>query len=261
MNHAMNRRSFLRFSAAGAAAAMLPLSVGCSTTPPLPAVDIADGPLAFAADGTRFEADPDRHQLVITTGGRERRIGGLGREVGKLNYPIAVAIADELVYVVDHGNHRVQIFDAAGASVGMLGEGALFHPAGLVATDTEIAVADTRNARIVVFAPDGEILRIIGSDVLSAPRGLARLGDHLLVADPGLRQVLELAADGSIVRRHTDWVLPYAVATDGDRLYVADVSAQRITVLERGGARLDTLDLDIAPRSVMLAADGLLYVS
>ncbi len=260
MMERMDRRMFLRLGAGGLAAAMLPLASACSTSS-LPPVDVSAGPVAFAADGTRFEVLPERHRLVIARAGQEQTVGGVGQADGKLNYPIAVATMGGLAYVVDHGNHRVQVYDPDGATTGTLGADTLFHPSGVVARDGEIVVADARNARLVVFAPDGRVLRTLGEGQLGAPRGLAHLGDHLLVADAGLREVLELARDGSIVRRHGGWVLPYDVATDGERLFVADVSSTQLAVLERGGRRIDAVELERAPRSVTLASDGILYVS
>lgn len=54
---------------------------------------------------------------------------------------------------------------------------------------------------------------------------------------------------------------PYDVATDDERMYVADISAAQLSVLDLRGARVDTIALERAPRSVALASDGILYVS
>lgn len=56
-------------------------------------------------------------------------------------------------------------------------------------------------------------------------------------------------------------MLPYDVATDDERMYVADISAAQLSVLDLRGARVDTIALERAPRSVALASDGILYVS
>src|SRR5690606_36626517 len=80
----------------------------------------------------RSDPDPtDRRefQLLVTPGIGERLFGpsgpfalddlaGAGVEGGQFNSPRGVAVADDgSIYVVDTGNHRVQIFDADGEFV------------------------------------------------------------------------------------------------------------------------------------------------
>lgn len=256
----MDRRSFLRLSAGSAALAMLPLSA-CTTSAP-PAIERAVGPTAIMDDGTRFVVMPTEHALVITGADGERRVGGLGTTAGKLNFPIAVAVVGELAYVVDCGNHRVQVFDRIGRSVGVLGEGELLYPKGIVASATELLVADTSNARIVGFALDGDVVRTLGEGTLSAPRGLARIEDALLVTDGGLRKVMELDDQGRIRRElGAGWIAPRDVATDGERIYVADATTKQLAVFERSGRQNKSLELEVAPRFMTLGADGTLYVS
>jgi DNA-binding beta-propeller fold protein YncE len=257
----MDRRTFLRLSAGSAALSMLPLGA-CTTTTPLPQVAAAAGPAAVLVDGTRFEALPDRHAIVATGAQGERRVSGVGSAHGKLNFPIGVTIAGGLVYVVECGNHRVQIFDQDLRSLGALGEGELLYPGGIATMADEILVADSRNARIVGFLANGDMTRSFGTEVLRAPRGLAPIDDTVIVADPGLRKVVELDGNGKVRRElGGDWVLPWDVATDGTHVFVADASTSQLAVLDRQGRRVDTIALDAAARAVSFGADGMLYVS
>jgi hypothetical protein len=253
----MNRRDFLRLGVGGIAISVLPLT-GCMTPGPA-AVEHAAGALAIAGDGTRYELEPDRHRLTITRpGSPSRRFGQLGTEAGQLNYPVAVVVIDELAYVVELGNHRVQVFDREGRSHAILGAGELLYPSGITARGSRLFVADTAHGHVVELATGGGVIRRFGHATLLAPRSLAGFGDHLLVADVGLRQVVELGDDGSIVRTFDgDWVMPHGVATDGDSVYVADRSRPELAVFDRGGQRIDTLPLSAAASYVTLAGDAL----
>lgn len=241
----MDRRTFMKLSVGSAALAMLPLSACTTEVAVTPAeVEVATGPIALGTRGVRFEVQPDQHRLVITdASGNRRMVGRVGSGVGELNYPIRVAAHKGLAYVVDCGNHRVQVFDADGNSVAMLGQDELLYPKGIAIEQdggTKAFVADSRNRRIVVFDIDGPNAGIatatFGAEVLQAPYGIAVVDGRVMVADAGLRQVVELGRDGRIVRAlEGDFVLPYDVAFDGDTLYVADAADARLSLFDWRG--------------------------
>lgn len=253
------RRTFLGAGAGSFTLAALPLA-GCSSSEPMPAVASADGLMAVDLGGVQFKTIANEHTLVITdTQGREKRVGGVGAGPGQLNYPTGVATLAGLAYVVETGNHRVQVFDNAGHSVGFIGEGELLYPQGIAIAGNEIFVADSRNGRIVSFLPSGQVQRRLGAGVLSAPRGIAILDGTLLVADPGLRQVLRMGLDGQVLAQYeSSWVLPMDVATDGQLVFVADVSRPEVTVLALGGQPIQTIPVKKAPSSIKLLRSQLL---
>jgi hypothetical protein len=163
--------------------------------------------------------------------------------------------------VVETGNHRVQIFDVNGTSVGMIGEGELLYPGAITAGQNEIFVSDSRHARVVGFTLDGRIRHVLGTGALSAPRGLVVLGSSVLVADAGLRKVVRIGFDGRIqAELGTGWVLPWDVTTDGKNAYVADVSKNEIGVVTLAGRRLSSLPLTFAPANVSITNGTLLAV-
>ncbi len=50
------------------------------------------------------------------------RFGSTGRESGKFNNPLAISISQEnIIYVVDTGNHRIQLFDIKGRFIKSIG--------------------------------------------------------------------------------------------------------------------------------------------
>lgn len=245
---AIDRRTFVL---AGATALALPL-VGCGGGGgvPLPPLSAQVGPTAVSKTGSQFRTLPLSHTLVVTDAkGVSKTLGGVGTGAGKFNYPADVAVLNELAYVVETGNHRVQVFNSSGAALGTLGDGVLNYPGGIITTSDEILVSDSRNARIVGFNPAGQVTRIIGAGVLSAPRGLAVVDGGLLVADPGLRKVVKLDMDGLLKGEFgPDWVLPWDVATDGALIFVADVSASEVAVLDMSGKRVESIALASAPQ-------------
>jgi DNA-binding beta-propeller fold protein YncE len=257
----IDRRGFVL---AGASALTL-AATGCgggdeASAQGLPAMESAVGASA-AAGGAQFVVEPDRHLLWITgTDGVKRKAGGLGRGLGQLNYPIDVAASRDSAYVVETGNHRVQRFDATGASLGAFGEGVLLYPGGIALSPDEILVADSRNGRIAVFDLAGRLLRTFGQGLLSAPRGLALSGSDLLVADPGLRKVVRLDAAGRLVSEVSgEWVLPWDVATDGQQVFVSDAAASAIAVVGPG-QKPRQVKVPKPPKSVKVRG-GRLYVA
>ena len=250
----IDRRTFML---AGVGLA-LPMA-GCGGGVDLPPVTLQSAPIAVSKSGSKFLAQPLSHSLVITDSkGIKRTLGGVGQGLGQINYPADVAILNELAYVVEAGNHRVQIFDDLGRSIGVMGEEVLNYPSGIITTTDEILVSDSRNARIVGFNTSGRITRIIGDGVLSAPRGLAVVTSGLLIADPGLRKVLHFDMNGRKTGEFgTDWVLPWDVATDGSLVFVADVSANEVAVLNETGQKVDRIALNSPPQYLSFRNDTL----
>jgi DNA-binding beta-propeller fold protein YncE len=258
-----DRRTILAFGGSAAALSLLPLA-GCGGGDVYPSVaQTPMGPLAAAADGRQYQALGKAHALVVTDrNGLQKRYGGVGQGRGKLNYPAGLAVLGGLAYVVETGNHRVQVFDGNVASVGTFGESELLYPGAIAAGKDEIFVADSRHARIVVYTPSGLFKRVLGAGTLSAPRGMQVVdGGGLLVADPGLRKVLKLGPDGSVqAELGANWVLPWDVASDGSYVYVADVSTSELAVLSLGGEYLDKIPLKTAAANVWFKA-GTLHVA
>lgn len=254
--HVFDRRTFMLASVGLA----MPLA-GCGGGVDLPPIASQSAPVATSRSGSQFMAQALSHSLVVTDSkGVRTTVGGVGSNLGQFNYPADVAVLGDLAYVVETGNHRVQMFDAAGRSVGAMGKDVLNYPGGIITTASEILVSDSRNARIVGFDPSGRVTRMIGDGVLSAPRGLAVVADGLLIADPGLRKVLRLDMQGRKTGEFgTDWVLPWDVATDGTLIFVADVSANEVAVLDATGQRVDRIALQTPPQYLSFR-DGKLHI-
>src|SRR5690606_34839727 len=142
--------------------------------------------------------------------------------------PRGVAVADDgSIYVVDTGNHRVQIFDADGEFVSSFGQsgsgpgqfaafaGGQGGAGGIAITGDRVFVADTWNHRVQVFDLDGAFITTWGSffdaqdnpeqaaaneGLFYGPRGIAVADDLVYVTDTGNERVQVFTLDGEFVR-------------------------------------------------------------
>lgn len=171
--------------------------------------------LALDRDAERlYVADAAGHRVVVfDLQGVERfAFGGKGREQGRFNLPLSVAVGrDGTVYVLDARNFRVQAFDRKGTflrAFGAVGDGPGFfaNPKG-IAVDSEdhIYVTDAAFNNIQIFDRQGNILLFIGSlgprpGQLHLPAGIAiDARDRIYVADQlnGRIQVFQYLREGA----------------------------------------------------------------
>ena len=153
-------------------------------------VDVAVGPKGKEL----FVTANNSHKVLVfsTKGVLLRAWGGEGEDDGQFRYPATIDIdAAGNVYVVDVLNARVQKFDPAGThllTIGKLGgkPGTFFRPKG-VAVDASgnIYVSDSFLGVIQAFDAAGESLYVIGEEgtatVFDTPVGMAANGTRLYV--------------------------------------------------------------------------------
>lgn len=159
-----------------------------------------------------FDAQSGKHLLDI---------GTRGTAPGELNLPRDVTIGlDGLLYVVDGGNFRVQVFRPDGTFVrvfGMIGrQGGQFSRPKEAAVDPEgnIYVVDAAFGNFQIFTPEGALLMSVGSRSESdgmakymLPSGIAIDGDgRVYMVDQYFRKVdvyrpAKLAADAGFVAK------------------------------------------------------------
>jgi tripartite motif-containing protein 71 len=153
-------------------------------------VDVAVGPKGREL----FITDNANHRVVVVNAKGEflRAWGGEGEDDGQFRYPATIDIDTAgNVYVVDVLNARVQKFDAAGTHLLTIGElggkaGTFFRPKGIAVDGTgKIYVSDSFLGVVQVFDAAGEFLYVIGEEgtatVFNTPVGLAAEGTRLYV--------------------------------------------------------------------------------
>jgi DNA-binding beta-propeller fold protein YncE len=153
-------------------------------------VDLAVGPKGKEL----YITDNASHRVVVVNakGEFQRAWGGEGEDDGQFRYPATIDIdAAGNVYVVDVLNARVQKFDAAGTHLLTVGElggkpGNFFRPKGVAVNESgDIFVSDSFLGVVQVFNAAGEFQYVLGEEgvatVYDTPVGMAASGNRLYV--------------------------------------------------------------------------------
>jgi sugar lactone lactonase YvrE len=171
---------------------------------------------------------------------------GLRRPTG-----LAIAPAQDLLYITDTLRHQVVVVTLQGDVVGAFGArgggvGEFNFPTSLAlsASGDELYVVDTMNFRVQVFTPQGEFMRSFGeqgeqSGTLFRPKGIALDSDgHVYLVD-GLFEVVQVFGPegellyyfGSFGDPAGRFALPSGIyISPRDRIFVADSHNQRVQV-------------------------------
>ena len=272
------RRDFLRTSASGLVAATLWQS-GCGDdggggaggTAPIAGISgVGEAYLAFDDDGDVFEIRSAAHTVLRRRmdGSVVWQVGELGVNPGQLNYPIAIVTDRQgQLYVVDHGNSRIEVYGTDGAYLRRVGgrlDDGVDDPMELdfsraVALDAEqrLFICDTGDHQIQIFERDGAPLGGFGTlgeeaDALNCPVALAidRSG-NVHIVDQGNFRVQVFDPSGRFQRSYGaygpgagEFLLPAAIAIDrSDRSYIADAAAPRIVVFAADGEPIDEIEV------------------
>lgn len=200
------------------------------------------------------DAAVDRLLLFTADGRWKRSACWRGKERGRLDDPQAIASNERgQLFVVEKGNHRVQVFDDTLASVAAFGDALLREPADVAVEDSTVAVLNSGLSRIELFRWNGtkagwlRSIRYGGGE----GRGVALHHDTLYVSV--VNEVRAYDTSGALLAslrgRAVDFVLPWGLAVGkGDRVFIADYFRGRIVV---SSASL----LDPLPRFTFAGAD------
>ncbi|HET8748193.1 MAG TPA: 6-bladed beta-propeller [Ramlibacter sp.] len=192
-------------------------------------VDTA-GRRIYAVDAGGVDSNDHKVRVLdLETGKLLLEFGTRGNGPGELNLPRDVAIgADGLVYVVDGGNFRIQVFDKDGKFLKTFGgigrRGGQFARPKEIAADRDgnLYVVDTAFANVQIFNPDGQLLLDVaargdndGPGRLMLPSGIAVDADgRIYVVDQFFRKMDVFRPAGlSATARYGDPAAPPAPAT------------------------------------------------
>ncbi len=189
---------------------------------PVPA-DNTDSVAPAARYGWVIATAKGSHQLVVLdaeTGAEVRRVGGPGDAAGELRRPNGIAVAGDLVLVVERDNARVQVFRLPELeAVGTFGDDVLERPYGL-------AVLPTGDEGLTVWVTDA--IELSDAEERGTPRR-AQLVERfdLRVSDEGL-VAAHAGTLGDADGLGAVWMAE-SVAVDPlrDRLLLADEHARR----------------------------------
>ena len=254
--------------------------------------------IAFSQNGMWAVTDASKHRvyvfdqqdkLVLKIGIKQDKpvlkIGSRRISIGHFCSPYGVAFdADNNLYVVDGGNHRVQKFDVTGEYILQFGskgssDGQLNNPHGVVIHNDKVYVADCNNHRISVFQrTTGEFCHFIGKGHLDAPCGLSvNTNNHLLAVDCNQHCVCTFTLEGEFVSKFgskgNHWGQlnePCDLVTDlNDCILVTDSGNHRVLIFDKDGNCINCIGSVVGssagefncPRGVALSSDGSIYIS
>ena len=148
-------------------------------------------PAGVATDdsGTIYVSSLHKLQKFTSTGELIKCVGRKGWKEGEFNDPCGLTLQDNLVYVCDRINHRIQVFDLDlnfVRSIGSRGSGrGEFDQLFDVKFDTagNMYVAEYGNGRVQVMDSSGRFIRVFGRGKLSRPSGLLIADKYVYVSD------------------------------------------------------------------------------
>jgi sugar lactone lactonase YvrE len=182
------------------------------------------------------------------------------------------------VYVVDHGNGRVQVFTREGSFVRQIGasgtgEGQLSYPFGACFdAEDRLWVTDPMSHRVVRYQTDGRSAGLVGADLVELPRGIACAPDGLLhVADGARADIAVFSGNGALVHRYggasAGLMSPRSLAISDEGVsFVADTTAAAIFAFAPDGRLRERIPLEregipSAPVHIALGPTGTLEVA
>ena len=203
--------------------------------------------LAVLANGNIVVPDTHYHRMVIFTNTGEivRIFGSKGTADGQFIYPVAVCEhPNGDLFVCEYGsNDRVQRFSADGeyrSQFGAFGTepGEFQRPSGIEWQDGKLYVSDAANHQLQVFSEDGEHLLSVGKGKMQFPYDLVLAEEGMLIAEWGDGRISRWGFDGSFHgawgtrgRNHGQLSTPWGLASDGNRVLIADTGNRRIVVV------------------------------
>ena len=148
-------------------------------------------PKGIATDdsGNIYVSSVHKLQKFTSTGELIKCVGRRGGKEGEFNDPRGLTLRDNLVYVCDRNNNRIQVFDLDlnfVRSIGSCGSGRdEFDAPHDVKFDTagNMYVAKWGNGRVQVMDSSGRFIREFGRGKLSQPSGLLIADKYVYVSD------------------------------------------------------------------------------
>ena len=211
--------------------------------------DQMEFPAGIATDDTDNIYVSSHHKLqkLTSSGKLIKCIGKKGREEGEFHVPRGVTLYENQVYVCDHNNHRIQVFDLDlnfVQSIGSRGKGkgdftspydVKFDAAG------NMYVAEYGNGRVQVLDTSRQFIRTFGQEgegKLRRPSGLHIVDKYVYMSDYSGDCIVVYETSGQFVtsfgrrgKNEGEFIGPYCVTscTDGF-ICVSDLYNARVQI-------------------------------
>ena len=210
---------------------------------------------------------------VYDSSGREKTtVGSFGTGPLQFRYPMGIAINGDIMYVAEHGGHRIHKLTLGGEFLSTFGnkgsdKGQFLCPWGIcIGPNGRIYVADTDNNRIQVFHSDDTFSHIIYCNVSnrSYPYGLSFDISGLLHVTCISNIVNVFTPEGQYVRQYGQSHLrsPFDIAIDsaGNSLVVNN-SGDSLSIFDPHGNYIHSIGGFKNPVGVAVASNGSVWVA
>lgn len=160
------------------------------------------------------EAGGNRVQVFAPDGTTTAVWGKFGVDPGEFGSAMGIGIHEDLgrVYVADHVNSRIHVYDFDGELLFMFPNDGDFTqigsepdqmwlPGGVdIAADGSVLVVDTGNRRVQRWSPDGELVAVYGTGLINDPQVISANEDgSYWLAGPSDNRVGLFDADGQLL--------------------------------------------------------------
>ena len=201
-------------------------------------------PAGIATDdsGIIYVSSEDKLQKFTSTGELIKCVGRKGGKEGEFDDPRGLTLRDNLVYVCDGNNDRIQVFDLDlnfVRSIGSCGRGEFDAPSD-VKFDTagNMYVAELGNGRVQVMDSSGRFIREFGRGKLSRPSSLLIADKYVYVCDIRSNCIVVYETSGQYVtsfgvfgENEGEFVCPYCITSCVDGfIHVCDCDNDRVQI-------------------------------
>ena len=208
-------------------------------------------------------------QVYNKDGSKKTQIGTPGSGDGQFSYPRGIVLVDDIMYVVDQSNNRVQKLTISGEYIGQFGgkgggsgEGQLSSPMGIAYNgNNHIIVADNSNSRVIVYTLDGSFIKAVNCDDYVLGVAVDNDGNiHVPLYNKHIVQVF--SSDGtklySYSNRQGNGPQGIAIDDNGNR-YIT--TPQYLHILDHTGNQVNVIGGFNYSYEVALDTEGYIYVA
>jgi len=136
-----------------------------------------------------------------------KSFGTPGDKPGEFTYPSNVIVHDDIIYVTDTYNGRIQKFDLNGEfikGIGRNGDGLFTQPHGICIYENTIYVVDTINKRVLMLDLSGNCIGSFGSggislEQFSRPHSISAYYGIIYVTDSDNHKIAQFKPDGTFI--------------------------------------------------------------
>ena len=210
--------------------------------------------VAIHDNGDIYVGSGYRIYVFDQTGQLKNTIGSSGSSDGQFSSPFGISIKGDVLYVADHGNHRVQKLTSSGKFLHKFGQegsgqGQFNSPvAVIIDSNNKLIVSDQSNHRIQIFNENGGWLLTIdgngsGNHSFQYPWGLALdpQGNINVTAERSTT-IKVFSKEGVYVRMYGDPNGPIGIAIDDEGYsLVSECSDHCLSIYDPEGNKIHTV--------------------